>query len=48
MLYELEMLHQDFAGGEIIELTETITELYEGQYYEGKASLVRLVWQRNL
>jgi 2-polyprenyl-3-methyl-5-hydroxy-6-metoxy-1,4-benzoquinol methylase len=48
MLYEPEMLRQDFAGGEIVELTETITELHEGQYHEGKASVVRLVLQRNL
>jgi 2-polyprenyl-3-methyl-5-hydroxy-6-metoxy-1,4-benzoquinol methylase len=47
MLYEPEMLHQDFAGGEIVELTETITELHEGQYHDGKASVVRLVLQRN-
>jgi 2-polyprenyl-3-methyl-5-hydroxy-6-metoxy-1,4-benzoquinol methylase len=48
MLYEPEMLRQDFASGEIVKLTETITELHEGQYHEGKASVVRLVLQRNL
>jgi Protein of unknown function (DUF2798) len=37
MLYESEMLRQDFAGSTILELTETVTELHEGQYHEGKA-----------
>jgi 2-polyprenyl-3-methyl-5-hydroxy-6-metoxy-1,4-benzoquinol methylase len=48
MLYQPEMLRQDFAGGEVLELTETITELHEGQYHDGKASVVRLVLQKNL
>jgi Methyltransferase domain len=48
MLYQPETLRQDFVGGEIMELTETITELHEGQYHDGKASVVRLVLQRNL
>jgi hypothetical protein len=48
MLYQPEMLREDFAGAEIMELTETITELHEGQYHEGKASVVRLVLQKNL
>lgn len=46
MLYEPEMLRQDFAGGEIVELSETITELDEGQYHRGKASVIRLVLQQ--
>jgi 2-polyprenyl-3-methyl-5-hydroxy-6-metoxy-1,4-benzoquinol methylase len=46
MLYEPEMLRQDFAGGEILELSETITELDEGQYHDGKASVIRLVLQK--
>jgi 2-polyprenyl-3-methyl-5-hydroxy-6-metoxy-1,4-benzoquinol methylase len=48
MLYQPEMLREDFAGGKIMELTETITELHEGQYHEGRASVVRLVLQSNL
>jgi cyclopropane fatty-acyl-phospholipid synthase-like methyltransferase len=48
MLYQPEMLREDFAGGEIMELTETITELHEGQDHDGKASVVRLVLQKNL
>jgi 2-polyprenyl-3-methyl-5-hydroxy-6-metoxy-1,4-benzoquinol methylase len=47
MLYQPEMLRADFAGGEILELTETVTELHEGQYHEGKASVIRLVLQKN-
>lgn len=46
MLYAPEMLSQDFAGGEMLELTETLTELHEGQYHEGKASVIRLVLQK--
>jgi 2-polyprenyl-3-methyl-5-hydroxy-6-metoxy-1,4-benzoquinol methylase len=48
MLYQPEMLREDFAGGEIIELIETITELHEGQYHNGKASVIRLVLEKNL
>ncbi|MGL4879715.1 MAG: class I SAM-dependent methyltransferase [Waterburya sp.] len=47
MLYDPEMLRQDFAGGKILELTETITELREGQYHNGKASVIRLVLQQD-
>jgi 2-polyprenyl-3-methyl-5-hydroxy-6-metoxy-1,4-benzoquinol methylase len=46
MLYDPEMLRQDFVAGEILELTETITELHEGQYHDGKASVVRLVLKK--
>ncbi|MDJ0567427.1 MAG: class I SAM-dependent methyltransferase [Pleurocapsa sp. MO_192.B19] len=48
MLYRPEMLQQDFAGGKILELTETITDLHEGQYHHGKASVIRLVLQQDL
>jgi len=48
MLYYPEMLRQDFAEGEILELTEAIAELHEGSYHEGKASVVRMVLQRSL
>jgi 2-polyprenyl-3-methyl-5-hydroxy-6-metoxy-1,4-benzoquinol methylase len=48
MLYQPEMLRQDFAGGEIMELTETVTELHEGRYHDGKASVIRLILQKNL
>ena len=46
MLYEPEMLQQDFEGGKILELTETITELREGEYHQGKASVIRLILQQ--
>jgi SAM-dependent methyltransferase len=46
MLYDPEMLRQDFVEGEILELTETITELHEGQYHDGKAAVVRLVLKK--
>ena len=40
------MLREDYAGGKILELSETIIELREGRYHEGKASVIRLVLQR--
>ena len=46
MLYHPEMLQTDFAGGKILELTETVTELREGQHHRGKASVIRLILQR--
>jgi 2-polyprenyl-3-methyl-5-hydroxy-6-metoxy-1,4-benzoquinol methylase len=46
MLYDPAMLRQDFVEGEILELMETITELHEGQYHDGKASVVRLVLKK--
>jgi hypothetical protein len=47
MLYDPKMLRQDFAGGKILELTETITELSEGRYHHGQASVIRLVLQQD-
>jgi hypothetical protein len=47
MLYQPEMLREDFAGGEMMELTETVTELQEGRYHDGKASVIRLILQKN-
>jgi 2-polyprenyl-3-methyl-5-hydroxy-6-metoxy-1,4-benzoquinol methylase len=47
MLYDQEMLRQDFAGGKILELTETITELREGRYHHGQASVIRLILQQD-
>jgi 2-polyprenyl-3-methyl-5-hydroxy-6-metoxy-1,4-benzoquinol methylase len=48
MLYQPEILREDFAGGKIMELTEIITELHEGRYHDGKASVIRLTLQKNL
>lgn len=46
MLFDPEMLRQDFAGGEVLELTETITELHEGKFHDGKAAVIRLVLRK--
>ena len=46
MLYTPEMLQEDFASGKILELSETITELREGQYHNGKAAVIRLILQK--
>ncbi|MEO0377180.1 MAG: class I SAM-dependent methyltransferase [Cyanobacteria bacterium P01_A01_bin.17] len=46
MLYTPELLRQDFANAEVLELTETTTDLSEGEYHHGKASVVRLVLQK--
>ena len=46
MLYTAGMLRADFAAGEVLELTETRTELAEGNYHSGPAAVVRLVARR--
>lgn len=46
MLYTADMLRIDFAGGEILQLGERITDLAEGQYHRGPAAVVRLVLKR--
>jgi len=46
MLYTADMLRIDFAGAEIIQLEETVTELAEGKYHRGAASVVRMVARR--
>lgn len=46
MLYSAATLRADFAGGEILELAETRTELAEGKYHSGPAAVVRLVARR--
>jgi cyclopropane fatty-acyl-phospholipid synthase-like methyltransferase len=46
MLYTAGMLRADFAGGEVLELTETHAELAEGRYHSGLAAVVRLVVRR--
>jgi len=48
MLYTADMLRIDFAGAEIIQLEETVTELAEGKYHRGSASVVRMVARRSL
>lgn len=46
MLYSAGMLRADFAAGEVLELTEALTELAEGPYHSGPAAVVRLVVRR--
>lgn len=43
MLYTANMLREDLAGSEIIELDELLTELDEGPYHAGAAAILRLV-----
>lgn len=47
MLYSPELLKEDFVGGNFLELAEAITTLEEGAYHEGKASVIRLVLQKD-
>lgn len=42
MLFDLEEIKEDFKGFEFIEAYETETELTEGLYHVGKASVVRV------
>lgn len=46
MLYTPEMLRIDFAGAEILQLDELITDLAEGKYHRGQGAVVRLVLRR--
>ena len=43
MLYDAQMLRQDFRKAEILNLTETTTQLSEGQYHNGEAAVIRAV-----
>ncbi len=47
MLYTADMLRQEFREGEILQLEETLTDLREGPYHRGTASVVRLVLKSN-
>jgi len=46
MLYTTEMLRIDFAGAEILQIEECITDLEEGKYHRGPGAVVRLVLRR--
>ncbi len=48
MLYDAEMLAQDFNQGEVLELTECLAVLAEGKYHAGEAAIVRARIQRRL
>ncbi len=41
MLFSIEEIRADFSDFEIIELTETVIELKEGLYHNGKGSVIR-------
>jgi SAM-dependent methyltransferase len=41
MLYTVEDIRSDFPGYHILELIETDTSLHEGEYHQGKASVIR-------
>jgi ubiquinone/menaquinone biosynthesis C-methylase UbiE len=42
MLFDIEELKQDFSNFDIVEAHQTETNLHEGLYHQGKASVVRL------
>lgn len=42
MLFSIEELKSDFYDFKIIQVEETETELKEGTYHDGKASVIRL------
>ncbi|MEO7263538.1 MAG: class I SAM-dependent methyltransferase [Ferruginibacter sp.] len=46
MLFSLEELKSDFTGYDIIELTEIEIELSEGQFHNGKGSVIRFVGRK--
>lgn len=46
MLYTADMLRIDFAGAEILQIEECITDLEEGKYHRGPGAVVRLVLRR--
>lgn len=46
MLYSPEMLRADFDGASPLLLEEAVTDLAEGKYHRGPASVVRLVLRR--
>ena len=46
MLYSPDLLRQDFAEAEEVMLSETETELREGEYHAGPAAVVRTVFRK--
>jgi SAM-dependent methyltransferase len=46
LLYTAELLKRDFAGTEVLELTECVVDLQEGHMHKGKGSVVRGVFLR--
>ena len=48
MLYTANMLRDEFSKGEILLLQQIMTDLHEGPYHRGTASVVRLIVKRKL
>jgi SAM-dependent methyltransferase len=46
MLFSIDEIKADFANFEVIELLETEVELSEGQYHQGKGSVIRFIGQK--
>ncbi len=46
MLFTADMLAEDFAEAEVLELEEKVIELAEGRFHEGPAAVVRMLAQR--
>ena len=46
MLYTANMLRDEFSKGEILLLQQIMTDLHEGPYHRGTASVVRLIVKR--
>jgi cyclopropane fatty-acyl-phospholipid synthase-like methyltransferase len=46
LLYTAELLRQDFAGAEVVQLEETQIHLDEGHMHRGSASVVHAVFRR--
>jgi len=46
MLYTVEMVCDEFLKGGILLLQQMLTDLHEGSYHRGTASVVRLVVKR--
>ena len=46
MLYTAQMVRDEFSKGEILLLQQMLTDLHEGLYHHGRASVVRLVAKR--
>ena len=46
MLFSTEEIESDFDGFEIIQLTEEIVTLKEGNYHQGESSVVRFIGKK--
>jgi SAM-dependent methyltransferase len=46
MLFSIDEIQTDFSNFSVIELTETEVDLAEGQYHQGKGSVIRFIGQK--